>query len=304
MTVSRGHARLQRFDDFGSNPGGLGAAIYAPAGLAGSCPLVVVLHGSTQDAEAYDAGSGWSKLADEYGFALLFPEQRRRNSATLGFHWFDPKHNARDVGEALSIRQMIERATLDLGIDPDRVFVTGLSSGGAMACVLLATYPEVFSGGAVIGGLAYRSANSMFQALLRMKGYGGPSLPRLGALVREATDHDASWPRISVWHGDRDTTVDPSNAEAIVQQWQELHGLQGPPTLVEDVAGHERRVWRCPAGRDVIEAYSIADMAHGTPIDADRTKGCGVPGSYMLDVGISSTRHIATFWELERKREP
>jgi len=295
MTKSDSRNRLSPLTGFGSNPGELGAAIYAPPQLAKGAPLVVVLHGSTQNAETYDYGSRWSMLADECGFALLFPEQRRGNSVSLGFNWFEPGDSERDAGEPLSIRQMIERVASDLEIDPDRIFVTGLSSGGAMACVLLATYPEVFAGGAVIGGLPYRTASTGLQAMMRMMGYGGPSDLQLGALVRDATTHDARWPTISVWHGDRDTTVAPSNADAIVRQWQALHGVEGPPTLTEKIGGHPRSVWRCPAGREVIEAYRITDMAHGAPLDAN----CyGARGDYMLEVGISSTRQIARFWGL------
>lgn len=298
QTQSNVRGRLSLLDGFGSNPGKLGAVIYAPPQLAKGSPLVVVLHGSSQDAESYDRGSGWSRLADEYGFALLFPEQQRGNNSKLSFNWFDLMHSKRDAGEPLSIRQMIEHVVSDLEIDPERIFVTGLSSGGAMACVMLATYPEVFAGGAVIGGLPYRTANTVLQAIVRMKGYGGPSDRQLGALVRDATSHNARWPAISVWHGDRDTTVDPSNAEAIVRQWQALHGAEGPPALTEEIDGHPRRVWRCPAGRDVIEAFRIADMGHGTPLDANGSNGCGAPGDFMLEVGVSSTRHIARFWGL------
>lgn len=290
--------RLRVLDGFGLNPGNLGAAIHLPPQLAKGSSLVVVLHGSKQDAETYNHGSGWSTMADECGFALLFPEQRRENNANLSFNWFGRTNTERDAGEPLSIRQMIEHVVSDLEIDPSRIFVTGLSSGGAMACVMLATYPEVFAGGAVIGGLPYRTANTVFQAMARMKGYGGPSDRQLGALVRDATAHSAHWPTISVWHGDRDTIVDPSNAEAIVRQWQALHGVEGPPTLVEEIDGHPRRVWRCPIGRDVIEAFRIAEMGHGTPLDTSGSNSCGAPGDYMLEVGVSSTRHIARFWGL------
>ena len=81
--------RLSVIDDFGLNPGELGAAIYAPPQLTRGSPLVVVLHGSAQDAEADDSGSGWSTLADECGFALLYPEQRRGNNYTRSFKWFE-----------------------------------------------------------------------------------------------------------------------------------------------------------------------------------------------------------------------
>ena len=102
-----GPSRLADFDAFGTNPGALRAKIYVPDQIAEKPALVVVLHGCTQNAAGYDCGSGWSQLADEHGFLLLFPEQRRANNPNLCFNWFSPADNARDRGEALSIREMI-----------------------------------------------------------------------------------------------------------------------------------------------------------------------------------------------------
>ncbi|SHF93017.1 esterase, PHB depolymerase family [Loktanella atrilutea] len=171
-----------------------------------------------------------------------------------------------------------------------------------MTSVMLATYPEVFAGGAIIAGLPYRSANTLMQALFRMKGHGGPSDRKLDALVREASNATDDWPTISVWHGGSDTTVDRSNAGSIVRQWQKIHGVAGPPTREEIVDGFPRRVWCNEIGRVVIEEYIIESMGHGTPIQAGGTKGLGEEGKYMLEVGISSTRHIAEFWGLTSAR--
>ncbi len=145
---------------FGSDPGLLRAHTYIPEGFPDNGPLVVVLHGCGQSAESYNNGSGWSTLAEECGVALLFPEQRWINNVFRGFNWFVPGDNRRGGGEPLSIRQMIGQVVDGHAIDPTRVFITGLSAGGAMTSVILATYPEVFAGGAIIGGLPYRTAGS------------------------------------------------------------------------------------------------------------------------------------------------
>jgi poly(hydroxyalkanoate) depolymerase family esterase len=100
-----------------------------------------VLHGCTQTAAGYDHHSGWSKLADDAGFALLFPEQQRANNPNLCFNWFLPQNTTRDSGEALSIRQMIETMVVASDLDRTRIFVNGLSAGGTMAAAMLATYP-------------------------------------------------------------------------------------------------------------------------------------------------------------------
>ena len=134
--------RLREVTGFGSNPGRLRMLAYAPPSLPRASALVVALHGCTQTAAAYDHGSGWSTLADRHGFALLFPEQQHLNNPHTCFTWFHPADTQRNRGEALSIWQMIERMIRDHGIDRSRVFIVGLSAGGAMTAVMLAAYPE------------------------------------------------------------------------------------------------------------------------------------------------------------------
>lgn len=290
--------RLTALERFGTNPGSLCADTYIPKNFPKNGPLVVVLHGSFQSAEGYDAGSGWSALADECGIALLFPGQRYTNNAIGSFNWFKAGDSHRGGGEPLSICQMIQLIVDDYAVDPTRVFITGLSSGGAMTAVMLATYPEMFAGGAIIAGLPYRSARTMMQAIFRMKGYGGPSDRRLDALVRGASRFNGPWPTISVWHGKNDTTVDSSNADSLVRQWQKIHKVEGSPTRLDTVDGFPRKVWCDSDCREVIEEYIIDHMGHGTPISAEGSGGLGKEGKYMLEVGISSTRHIADFWGL------
>ena len=124
---------LTELTGFGSNPGALRMFTYVPKTLQASPALVVVLHGCTQSAGAYDLGAGWSTLSERYGFVLLLPEQTEANNPKTCFNWFLPGDTARDRGEALSIRQMIEKTIGAHGVDRKRVFITGLSAGGAMA---------------------------------------------------------------------------------------------------------------------------------------------------------------------------
>jgi feruloyl esterase len=168
--------RLREFVGFGTNPGNLRMFAYVPKDLAKPRALVVALHGCTQTAAVYDHGSGWSTLADTHGFMVLFPEQQRANNPNNCFNWFLPHDTQRDQGEALSIRQMIERMIRDHNIDRRRIFVVGLSAGGAMASAMLATYPDVFAGGAIIAGLPYGSARNVQEAFEAMaKGSGRPA---------------------------------------------------------------------------------------------------------------------------------
>ena len=302
----RGHAsvvpdRLKEVTGFGSNPGALRMFSYVPAKLVSSRPLVVVLHGCTQSAAAYDLGAGWSTLADRYGFALLLPEQTPANNPKTCFNWFVPGDTARDRGEACSIRQMIERMVADHGIDPGRVFITGLSAGGGMTSAMLAAYPEVFAAGAIIAGLPYGTAANVQQAFESMFQGRERSPQEWGDEVRHASKHRGPWPRVSVWHGDLDATVKPINADSIVQQWTNVHGIASAPTQ-SVVDGYRRQVWRRD-GVDTIESYTITGMGHGTPLatGAAGNDKYGEAGPFLLDVGISSSWHIARFFGLTGK---
>jgi poly(3-hydroxybutyrate) depolymerase len=171
-----------------------------------------------------------------------------------------------------------------------------------MASVMLATYPEVFAGGATIAGLAYGTANTIPEAFDRMRGHGGPSELELQRLLRSASPHKGPWPKISIWHGSADQTVASSNAEAIAGQWRGVHRLGKTPSRSEAIDGHTRKTWSDASGHALIETYTIARMGHGTPLRTAGEDGLGAAGPFMLDVGISSTRRIAEFWGIAEPR--
>ena len=288
--------RLGELTGFGSNPGELDALIFTPTDTPTA--LVVVLHGCTQTASAYDRGSGWSELAERHGFAILFPQQRRANNSNLCFNWFSPADARRGRGEAASISQMVKHLAARFELDRSSIFITGLSAGGAMTSVMLACYPELFAGGAVIAGLPFASANSLPEALERMRGQGTPPRRELAARAMAQADREGPAPTLSVWHGTHDATVDRSNATAIVDQWRDLHGLNATAGVVEVVDGHRRESWSDANGRVAIERYDSHGLGHGTPLDTRGRDSCGIAGPHMLEAGICSTRRIAQFWGL------
>lgn len=291
--------RLVDLSSFGPNPGALRAHVHVPADLPPGAPLVVVLHGCTQSAASYDHGTGWSNLADRHGFALLFPEQVRANNPNLCFNWFVPGDIGREGGEAESIASMVEAVLAEHDLDRGRVFITGLSAGGAMTAVMLATYPELFAGGAIIGGLPYGCASDIPEALRQMRERRSADGPSLAAAVRRAADgHEGPWPTLSLWHGTADTTVDVSNMDRLGRQWRHLHGIEEAAPVVTRGPGSEHRTWRAPDGGHLVEEWRIIAMGHGVPLDPSGPDRLGVAGPYMLDVGISSTARIARSWGL------
>jgi feruloyl esterase len=230
-------------DQFGSNPGALGMELYVPDSLVEPAPLVVVLHGCRQNARGYAEGSGWTEMADDLGLVLVAAEQPSTNNGFNCFNWFEPADASRDSGEALSIRQMVDHASGLHAIDTSRVYVTGLSAGGAMTTVMLATYPDLFAGGGMVAGVPFGCASSAAEGFACMDSGqpAGTVLPDFvcrfvpflcpvtdgstiapqdwGDRVREASTHTGPFPRLSIWHGTADDTVDLVNAQEAVEQW-------------------------------------------------------------------------------------
>ena len=209
---------------------------------------------------------------------MLFPEQRFTNNPNMCFNWFVPEHARRDIGEPLSIRQMVAAMVARHGIDPERIYVTGLSAGGAMASILLATYPDVFAGGAIIAGLPFGAARSIGQAFAHKHGHGYPADASLVASVREASSHRGPWPTIAVWQGRADTAVNPSNATRIVAQWRGVHGIATERSTSDRIDGCTRTRWFDLMGRVLIESWLVPNMGHGTPLKTSGPAPARKPG--------------------------
>ncbi|MHB0952277.1 MAG: extracellular catalytic domain type 1 short-chain-length polyhydroxyalkanoate depolymerase [Allorhizobium sp.] len=291
---SGGH--LSEIAAFGSNPGHLRMFEFAPPNLQPGAPLVVVLHGCLQNAADFNRGSGWGALARKRGFVLLYPEQRESNNANLCFNWFRPSAIARDRGELMSIRQMIDHSCRRHRISPGRVYVQGLSAGGAMACALLATYPDLFAGGNIVAGLPFGAARDAMTALSVMKSGVSRTGREWGDLVRKVTPEMMSRPAISIWHGTADRVVSIANAYSTLRQWLDLYDLaedDGRETLAE---GRRIKVWHDQAGRPLIEFCLIEGLDHGLPVarHSAAAKAGGTP--FMLVSGVSAPAHMVGTW--------
>ncbi|MGW3140064.1 extracellular catalytic domain type 1 short-chain-length polyhydroxyalkanoate depolymerase [Streptomyces sp. NPDC001139] len=293
-------ASLQEVTGFGSNPGALRMFRYVPAGLPVGRPVVVALHGCTQDAAGYGTGSGWIQLADRWGFSVVLPQQTSANNVSSCFDWFQTGDIERGQGEAASVAQMVDRQLADAGGDASRVYVTGLSAGGAMTAVMMAAYPEKFAAGGVVAGLPYGCAQAAGSPYVCMYVGATQTPAQWGDRVRAARPgYSGPWPTLTVFQGTADYTVKPVNMTDLMRQWTNVHGADQSADVSDTVAGYPHQVFRDPAGNPAVETYSITGMGHGQPVDpGSGTEQCGAAGAYLLDVNLCAAYRLGQTWGL------
>jgi poly(hydroxyalkanoate) depolymerase family esterase len=254
--------------------------VYTPPTLAppSAAGLVVMLHGCGQAPARFAAESTMNRAADRHGFVVLYPEQSHQDNQLSCWNWFLTAHQHRDAGEPGFIAGAV-RMVMDVGarwqIDPARVFVAGLSAGGAMAAVMAATYPDLFAALAVHSGLAYGSATSL-QAAYGAMANGGPDPRALGRAAHAAMGRRARVIPTFVVHGSADRVVAPVNGDRVVEQWMvanRLAALEGydpdfgrPSEVsygrVEGGHAHTIRRWADRRGRLVQEYLTVEGLAH------------------------------------------
>ena len=303
---------------FGSNPGNLRMFSYVPADQEPAAPLIVVLHGCKQKATTFARDAGWLALADRSGLALLLPEQKGlpsyfydvylfpwfvalwgANNQNACFNWFQPEDTARDRGEALSIRQMIDAMIARHSVDRSRVYVVGLSAGGAMAAAMLAAYPERFAGGAIVAGVPYGCANTVDEALRCMN----PGIDRAPSewgrrVIDVAGAEGRNIPSVSIWHGTADTRVVPRNREELVEQWTAVHGISTTPGRNERYGPILRELFLDGNGAVRVESVLVEGLAHAFPIRTDGASSCGQVGDFVVATDVCAATEIARFWGL------
>ena len=272
--MDRPHARGS-FDThtFSNRAGSRAYKLYVPAGIGASPPLVLMLHGCTQCADDFAAGTRMNQLAEEHGFVVAYPEQATSANPTKCWSWFNAPDQARDSGEPSLIAGIARAVTERQGTDPRRIFVAGLSAGAAMAVILGETYPELFAGVGAHSGLPYGCAHDIPSAMAAMKGgrskLAGIGNPAGGASARRNKATRAV-PTI-VFHGDRDHTVQLSNGITIVQQASDAHSAaaRGAPLRVSTQRGsrpggrrYSRTVHADAAGRTRVECWTVHGAGH------------------------------------------
>jgi poly(hydroxyalkanoate) depolymerase family esterase len=252
--------------------------LYVPPGYRGQAlPLVVMLHGCTQDPDDFAAGTRMNQAALERDFFVLYPAQARKANARRCWNWFKTEHQRRDRGEPAVLASLTRDTIERYHIDRQRVYVAGLSAGGAMAAILGVAYPDLFAAVGVHSGLPAGSATDVKSAFAAMK---APSV------VAARNDHS---PPTIVFHGDRDAVVHPANGERIVA----ASAGAAEPELERARSGngreYTRRIYRDAAGRVVAEHWAVHGCGHAW-------SGGNAQGSYTDAAGPDATAEMLRFF--------
>ena len=261
--------------------GGRDYKLFVPAGAGVGRPLVVMLHGCTQDPDDFARGTRMNALARARGFLVLYPSQSQRASAQRCWNWFKHNHQARGKGEPAILAGMVGDIAARHGVDPDRVFVAGLSAGGAMAAILGDAYPDVFAAVGVHSGLPAGAATDVQTAFAAMGG-GAPA-------PRRSPRRSATPPTI-VFHGDADTTVNVVNAERVLA----AAGVSARAD-VQRGARHSRRIWVDAQGAERAEQWTIHGAGHAWS-GGDRA------GSYTDPGGPDASAEMLRFFLAHPRR--
>lgn len=227
--------------------------LFVPAGYARrAAPLLVMLHGGTQSANDFAAGTRMNELAERHGFLVAYPEQSRAANPKGYWNWFQPKDQQRGSGEASLIAGLTEQVIEGYGIDARRVYVAGFSAGGAMAAVMAAAYPDLYAGAGVHSGLAAGAAHDIPSAF--------------AAMSQGAPTHGSSRVPLIIFHGERDRTVDHVNADCLVEAvLPSAEDRQRALTTKGRVPGghaYTRRVYSDRDGVDLVEHWTVHQAGH------------------------------------------
>jgi poly(hydroxyalkanoate) depolymerase family esterase len=269
---------------FSSESGTRTYKVYVPSGDIGQLPVVVMLHGCTQDPDDFAAGTRMNEVAEEQKFLVVYPCQPQSANMQRCWNWFNASEQRRDGGEASLIAGIAREVLAAFSADKTRVYVAGLSAGGAAAAIMAATFPDVFAAVGVHSGLACGAARDMPSAFAAMGG-GGAAVPGQVPLV----------PTI-VFHGDADRTVNPVNGEQVIAQVRPKAGLTENSIGGETLAGMSftRRRYLDADGTAVLERWTLHGAGHAW-------SGGSSEGSYTDPRGPDASREMSGFFLNHRR---
>lgn len=274
--------------------------IYVPSRYqqAESLPLVVMLHGCTQDMDDFSQGTQMDKLAEEHTFLVLYPEMNMLANPKRCWNWFYDYNQHRGLGEPAIIKGMVDFVKCRYRVAEDQVYVAGLSAGGSMSAILAVTYPDVFSAVGIVAGVGYGAATDVREGLSVMK-RGNENIK---ALAKKAYSEMGQYRRrvpAMIIHGEADRVVNPINADQLAAQWTSVANLlrtrgeeaegQEPPvdTTAGEMGGrrYTKSVYYDNHGVPIVEKWRIAGLGHAWPggsADGTHTDARGPEASRLL----------------------
>jgi len=291
VTVPDGAAYLTR--TFACEAGSRDYKLYIPSHRDGrKLPLIIMLHGCTQNPDDFAVGTRMNQLAEEHGFVVAYPRQPTNANQLACWNWFNPKDQARDLGEPSIIAGITRTIMAESNIDTERVFVAGLSAGGAMAEIMSATYPDLYAATGIHSGLAYGSATDAASAFAAMSGASSPvAPPQRKRRLKRAKGRV----RTIVFHGASDQRVHPSNAEMILAEARA--GLAGTTRERQHKGSAGGRAYTRTV---IVDANGVPQVEHWAIEGLGHAWSGGCPdGSYTDRHGPDASREMLRFF-LER----
>jgi poly(hydroxyalkanoate) depolymerase family esterase len=292
-------AQLTEETSFGSNPGNLRMFHYVPANRPAGAPLVVVAHGCAQTAQEQAETSGWLTLAERFKFAVLFPQTSTTNEPLGGcFRTWIPAHQQRGAGEPLSVKQMVDTLKAQYSLSSSATFITGMSSGGHLANVMMATYPDVFAAGAPQSSFPYKCAMDASELTMCAQGGRNYTAQQWGDLARSGyPGYNGPWPKVQIWHGSADTLIYLPNQYQQVMQWTNANAIDAMPDWTDYLLGYPRNTYNTQFGSTRVQTVTVTGMGHAVAVDPGiGSWQCGVIGPYASDFNICAAYWIASFF--------
>ncbi|MDQ4128735.1 MAG: PHB depolymerase family esterase, partial [Actinomycetota bacterium] len=272
--------------------------LYVPSGYVGQeVSLIVMLHGCTQSPDDIAAGTRMNALAEEHTFLVAYPAQAQGANMNKCWNWFKAEDQRRGRGEPSIIAGITCEVIGEYHVDPGRVYVAGMSAGGAMAAIMGATYPDLFAAVGVHSGLAPGAAGDLSSAFSAMQG-GGPATARRDVPAGESA---RVVPAI-LFHGDRDKTVHPRNADRLLAHYWAATGAPTPQATTsrgQVPGGHAytRATYHDAGGRAIVELWTVHGLGHAW-------SGGSLPGSYTDPMGPDASAEMVRFFHQQKQQEP
>lgn len=291
---------LVEIERFGKNPGNLKMFVFNPESVqVVKKPLLVVLHGCTQNAKEVADLTGWNKIAKSNNFVVIYPQQKFINNPNYCYNWFLENDVNKGKGECESIYEMIQFAKANYNIDSNEINITGLSSGASMCMAMVATHPETFQNVAVFSGGGYKIGIGLFDGIQAMSGDKKHTQEELVNAVKEQNpNYLGVYPKLIIYQGKDDALVNYRNADAIVSQWAGIQKMDIIPDKIENsfmgIDDICRKEFQDTTASTKIILYEVANLGHKLLIKPGEKEDEGGKSGFLgVEKGFHSTHQTA-----------